>query len=225
MENESEKLTVNVNGKTFEDVSSKMDNWLQLKDDNGNVVIDSTAIEGAFGVCSFLVREIFDANGNEKTKGQKTLGVFTKDGKTKLVDKATISEFFGMKKSYSGTSDGETSSKKKAAKKAVEEVSTCGEILAKYAEDFVGDADFTVALNFVQIQLRRFAESKLAELDKEDATELLKKQLKDVDKEMKEAIKNGNYSVIAELSAKADNLKKQITEAESEEGNKEQVSE
>lgn len=221
-ENEN-RMTVNVNGRTFEDVSTKMAEWLQLKDDNGNVVIDSTAIEGAFGVCSYLVREIFDAQGNEKTKGQKTLGVFTKDGKTKLVDKATISEFFGMKKAYSGTSDGETSSKKKAAKKAVEEVSTCGEILAKYAESFEGDADFTVALNFVQTQLLKFAESKLAELDKEDATEMLKKQLKDVDKEMKEAIKNGNYSIISELSTKAENLKKQIAEAE--EGNKEQVTE
>lgn len=217
MKNENEKMMVNVNGKTFEDVSTKMADWLQLKDDNGNVVIDSTTIEGAFGVCLYLVREIFDAQGNEKTKGQKTLGVFTKDGKTKLVDKATISEFFGMKKSYSGTSDNDTSSKKKA----VEEVSTCGEILAKYAESFEGDADFTVALNFVQTQLLKFAESKLAELDKEDATEMLKKQLKDVDKEMKEAIKTGNYSIISELSTKAENLKKQIAEAE--EGNKEQV--
>ena len=79
--------TIKVNGKEFENKTEKIENWYNFTDDQ------KFTIETKYGKPIYLVRQIFDANGQKMTKGQKTLCIF-ENGAT--VDKTTLNKLCGI---------------------------------------------------------------------------------------------------------------------------------
>ena len=92
--------TIDIKGKTYQDVSDRLEDWLQIE----GVTIEE--IVERYGTPIHLVRQMYDANGNLMERGQKTLCVFRSEtGKISFIDKTTINRAFGVaiaERSHSG---------------------------------------------------------------------------------------------------------------------------
>lgn len=80
-------VTINLNGKTYENRTENLKNWYNFTSEQ------KTTIETKHGKPIYLVRQIFDANGQKMTKGQKTLCVFEFGA---IVDKTTLNKLAGI---------------------------------------------------------------------------------------------------------------------------------
>lgn len=106
--------TIEINGKTYQNVTERLEAWLTIDG------VQTSEIVAKFGEPLYLVRQIFDAQGNEMTKGQKTLCAFqTLDGKLHLIDKTAINKAFGVaiaeRANTGNTTSGKTNAERAAA--------------------------------------------------------------------------------------------------------------
>ncbi|MBQ4010804.1 MAG: hypothetical protein II604_08875 [Bacteroidales bacterium] len=79
--------TIKVNGKEFENKTEKLENWYNFTNEQKETICEK------YGNPIYLVRQIFDANGQKMTKGQKTLCVFEHGA---IVDKTTLNKLCGI---------------------------------------------------------------------------------------------------------------------------------
>jgi len=100
--------TIKINGKEYENRTANLENWYNFTDDQ------KTTIETKHGKPIYLVRQIFDANGQKMTKGQKTLCVFELGA---IVDKTTLNKLCGIEIAERANT-GENHGTKTAAEKA-----------------------------------------------------------------------------------------------------------
>ena len=91
--------TIKVNGKEFENKTEKLENWYNFTDDQKAIICEK------YGNPVYLVRQIYDANGQKMTKGQKTLCVFEHGA---IVDKTTLNKLCGIEISERATSGTKT---------------------------------------------------------------------------------------------------------------------
>jgi hypothetical protein len=107
--------TIKINGKTYENRTANLENWYNFTDDQ------KTTIETKYGKPLYLVRQMYDANGQKMTKGQKTLCVFELGA---FVDKTTLNKLCGIeiaeRANTGNTNSGKTAAEKVAA--AVEKI-------------------------------------------------------------------------------------------------------
>lgn len=102
--------TIKINGKEYENRTANLENWYNFTSEQKNT------IEKKYGKPIYLVRQIFDANGQKMTKGQKTLCVFEFGA---IVDKTTLNKLCGIEiaeRANTGESHGtKTTSAERAA--------------------------------------------------------------------------------------------------------------
>lgn len=108
--------TIEINGKTYQNNTERLADWLQID----GVSIDE--ISAKFGTPIYLVRQMYDANGQLMERGQKTLAAFETANGIKLYDKTTINRAFGVAIAARGntgntgnTGNGKTNAERAAA--------------------------------------------------------------------------------------------------------------
>jgi len=179
--------------------------WLKVEN------VTTEQIEKQFGKCLFVVVEIYDSKGNKKTNGQKTFGLFQKDKKMKLVDKSTITDFFGVKKDYT-PKDGTTGKKTDENQKQLDNITGFEAFLMSELVEKVGIEKAKLdAAKDVLSMCKKFVESQKAKDDSE-------KQIAQLKKEQKKAVDDDDFDKVKEITEKIIALKKQT-----EDGNKEQT--
>lgn len=110
--------TIEINGKTYQNNTERLADWLQIDG------VSIGEISAKFGKPIYLVRQMYDANGQLMERGQKTLAAFETANGVKLYDKTTINRAFGVAIAERGNT-GNTNSGKTAAEKvaaAVEKI-------------------------------------------------------------------------------------------------------
>ena len=108
-ENAKTSGTINVNGKTYENRTENLETWYNFSSEQKNT------IETKYGKPVYLVRQIFDANGQKMTKGQKTLCVFELGA---ILDKTTLNKLCGIEIAERANTGESHSTKTTAAERA-----------------------------------------------------------------------------------------------------------
>lgn len=100
--------TIKINGKEYENRTANLENWYNFTSEQKNVIYSK------YGKPIYLVRQIWDANGQKMTKGQKTLCVFELGA---IVDKTTLNRICGIEIAERANTGENHSTKTTAAEK------------------------------------------------------------------------------------------------------------
>lgn len=114
--------TIKLNGKEYENRTANLENWYNFTSEQ------KTTIETKYGKPIYLVRQIFDANGQKMIKGQKTLCVFELGA---IVDKTTLNKLCGIEIAERATNGESHSTKTTAAERAAAAINKVAAAIAE----------------------------------------------------------------------------------------------